>query len=252
MPSKSNHNLITTQGWDKIIWHHFLSIRGLVPENFRSTILRTVKVILKIQQESFHRKHKRLLQDTPHKTKEQLEYINSFKIPEGATTYHGRQGKVQQSLPLESLDPRYKTKKLGPSSGRGGEHNCHRAAPCQRVSEQLVSSDSAAAPFRLLWQWQLKETNHPCAAWHGLTPPVIQVSPVLLKHSADPAQGQRQNSQVTLEQDETTHNDFGVCLHSEAKGNYYFFLIGDASLSPKQWVKEKKKEKDWNIVWIIH
>lgn len=46
---------------------------------------------------------------------------------------------------------------------------------------------------------------------------------------------------MTLEQDETSHDNFDVCLHIEAKGNYYFLLIGDTSLSPKQWVKDKKK-----------
>lgn len=49
-----------------------------------------------------------------------------------------------------------------------------------------MDSDSAAAPSQLLWPWQLREIYHPCAEVHALTPPGIQVSPVLLKHSADP------------------------------------------------------------------
>lgn len=57
------------------------------------------------------------------------------------------------------------------------------------------------------------------------------------------SQGQQQNSQVTLEQDETSHDNFGVCLHIETKGNY-FFLIGDTSLSPKQWERRRKKKTE--------
>lgn len=63
-------------------------------------------------------------------------------------------------------------------------------------------------------------------------------------------QGQQQNAQMTLEQDEMNHDIFSVCLHIEAKAIYYFFLMGDTSVSPHHWVKKKKK-KNWNKSCLI-
>ena len=56
-------------------------------------------------------------------------------------------------------------------------------------------------------------------------------------------QGQQQNFQTILEQDETNHDNFSVCLYIEAKANYYYFLTGDTLVSPCQWVKERKKKR---------
>lgn len=126
----------------------------------------------------------------PHKKKKR-EYINSFTIPEGTATDCGRQGKsnnpcywkawLQDTKP--SLATWVKFRKVRTQLPQ--DSTMPKSVRTMTLHPTRIFW-LCCCPIQLLWPWQLREIYHPCAQVHALTPPGIQVSPVLLERSADP------------------------------------------------------------------